>query len=143
MGGSCHILAVEDDANDALLIERALKKTALEHTLTVCRSLQEGLNYLEQASRGSDTCMLPRLIISDLRLGVEHGFTLLQWVRQNPKLAYVPFVFLSGSMMSSAVKEAYGLHANSVVIKPTDFQSLIASLDAIATYWCQIALLPE
>ncbi|HTG43786.1 MAG TPA: response regulator, partial [Verrucomicrobiae bacterium] len=140
---SCRILIVEDDPDDALLIERAFKKINATHSLTFCVSLQEAVSTLERSRRKDSGFDMPHLIISDLKLGLENGFRLLKWVRANPAVQYIPVVFMSGSLSSRSVSEAYSLGANTVVLKPAAFAELPPLLERIATYWCEVALLPE
>jgi serine phosphatase RsbU (regulator of sigma subunit) len=69
-----HVLLVEDDLGDIVLVEEMLADTGLRHTLTVARSLAEALDRL-----GRESC---DCVLLDLHLPDASGLPLLRAVQQ-------------------------------------------------------------
>src|SRR5258708_11767729 len=78
-----NFLIVEDDANDAYLIKRALSSTKCRSSF-VCRNPGEAKAYLRGAGMYADRRRypFPNVVITDLRMGRESGIELVDWVRK-------------------------------------------------------------
>src|SRR5881394_2019582 len=92
------ILVIEDNANDAFLLRRALAKTNLPYQLRFVSDGQNALNYLEGTAPYADrqTFPLPALVLLDLRMPVLDGFDVLRRLGNDPRLGHLPVVILSG-----------------------------------------------
>jgi CheY-like chemotaxis protein len=66
------------------------------------------------------------------------GFEVLSWLRDNPKLRFIPVVVLSSSNHDSDLRRAYELGANSYLIKPVSFDSLVEIIRTIHDYWLRL-----
>src|SRR5439155_13492332 len=109
------ILMVEDDPNDALLIQRALQKAGLRHPLKLVRDGDQAIAYLSGQGIYEDRQRypLPFLVLLDLRMPGTDGFEVLQWARQEPALKRLLIVVLTSSNLQSDVDRAYEFGANS------------------------------
>src|SRR5439155_21926607 len=87
----------------------------------------EALDYLEGKPPFSDRELypVPRLVLLDLKMPRVSGFEVLSWVRADPALQVMPVVVLSSSSHDVDVRRAYQLGANSYVVKPVAFDSLV------------------
>jgi|SRR3954465_11298465 CheY-like chemotaxis protein len=127
------ILIIEDDVNDAFLIERAFSSSDFRCSLQTVRDGLEALKHLEEAaqSKGSKKKSIPRLLILDLKMPRLDGFEFLDWLRRQPLLKRTITVVLSSSGRPEDVNRAYDLGANCFVQKPlgvTEYRELVKSL---------------
>jgi CheY-like chemotaxis protein len=141
------ILLVEDDADDATLIQRAFLKAQIANPIQVVRDGDEAVAYLSGAGPYCDRCQfpLPVLILLDLKLPRRSGFEVLAWLRGQTGLKRTPVVVLTSSKETVDVNRAYELGANSYLLKPVTFEALQEIMKAINLYWlvfCEIPLPP-
>ena len=132
-------LLVENDADDAFQMVKAFERADLEASLPIMRSAQEALAYLQSSPpyENRNVHPLPNAILlglSPLRLGGE----LLRWIRQQQELSAIPVIVLSRNSTPDEVREAYGNLANSVLIKPADFEELVTLVRSIDVYWTRM-----
>lgn len=121
-----HFLIVENDMNDAMLIKRAFSTVSDTVSSFVCRNASEARAYLVGAGMYSNRAAypLPDAIISDLRMGAETGFDLVQWVRTEESLKAIPMVILSGSGSAAEMERAEKLGISGVYQKPNRLEDL-------------------
>jgi two-component system, response regulator len=134
------ILLVEDNRDDEELTLRALKQNNILNNITVTRDGVEALDYLlcrgEYAERDKDN--IPQLILLDLKLPKLSGLDVLQQIRQNPALQYVPVVIMTSSSEEDDIASSYRLGANSYVRKPVDFGNFTHAVQQLGLYWLVI-----
>jgi len=131
------ILLVEDDSNDVLLIQRAFRKASLSNPLQIVEDGEAAILYLkgEESFADRDRYPLPRLILLDLKLPRKSGFEVLVWLRQQPKFYGLPVVVLTSSKEKNDIQQAYLLGANSYLVKPVGFDSLLDMIKTLNLYW--------
>lgn len=125
------ILLVEDDANDADLAMRALRKGGLGATVVHVEDGEGALAYLAaEAGR-----RLPALVILDLNLPRLHGLDVLREIRAGERTRALPVVVLTSSREDRDLAAAYAQGANSYVCKPIPPDEFAAATRDIAAYW--------
>ena len=135
------ILLVEDNPNDALLLERVLESSRLRKTIHVVASGEEALRFLhretpyEQAPR-------PRLVLLDLYLPGLSGLDVLRAMQQDPLLRAIPVVMLTVSGVREDVLAAYDEGARAFITKPGDPVEFEVVIQAIDAFWLETAQLP-
>jgi CheY-like chemotaxis protein len=79
----CNILLIEDRAEDALLLKRALQQKPGLNVVWHAKDGDEAIAYLDGSGAYSDrrTHPMPDLIILDLRLPNRNGFEVLEWLQ--------------------------------------------------------------
>ncbi len=115
------VLLVEDDKNDALLLERAFHRAKLTSLLRVVTDAEQAMAYLERKPPFKDPIEhpLPSLILLDLNLPRTSGLQLLEWLRnQGGLLKDLPVIVLTSSRDTDDIDQAYRLGANSYMAKP-------------------------
>jgi CheY-like chemotaxis protein len=121
-------LIVEDDANDAFFVKRALRSLETCSGSTVCRNVSEAKSYLKGAGMYGDrgAYPLPDIILADLRLGADgSGADLVDWIREQPSpIKEMPVVILTGSTIPADREEAERTCAQGVYTKPCGFDDL-------------------
>jgi CheY-like chemotaxis protein len=131
------ILLVEDDPDDALLIERALRKANLATPVHRVEDGEAACDYLAGNGMYEDRGRypVPTLVLLDIKLPKRSGLEVLQWIRSVPALASLIVVMLTSSREPRDIDEAYAHGANSFLVKPispAEMQELIRSL---GLYW--------
>ncbi len=131
------ILLVEDNADDALLIERALRKANFSTALHRVDDGQAACDYLEGAGVYSDRARhpVPTLVLLDIKLPKRSGLEVLKWLRSVPAWRNLIVVMLTSSREARDVAEAYQLGANSYLVKPIAPGELQELIKAMGTYW--------
>lgn len=139
------LLLVEDDSNDVILIRRAFKKAQFAIRIQMVHDGEQAINYLCGDDQYADRIAypLPNLILLDLKLPRKSGFEVLQWVRQQPLLRRIPVIVLTSSKESPDINQAYDLGANSYLVKPVEFNSLVDLITTLNLYWVFLNENPE
>lgn len=132
--GALRILLVEDNEDDAILIERSLRRTGFEGELKVVVTAEEAIEYLRPSAREIET-VLPDLIVLDLKLPGMSGHDFLRWIRAEPYLAMVPVIVLSSSPYWRDVSSSYELGAKTFFVKPLTPEELDKLATSIVAYW--------
>jgi CheY-like chemotaxis protein len=141
---NCAILLMEDDEDDAWLLQRALTRVGLTN-FHVVRDGEDGLAYLTGCGKYSDRKRypIPGFIITDLKMPLMSGLEVLQWLRADPDFRTLPTLVLTSSKAASDVATAYGFGANSYLVKPSSFDDLEKLGRLIRDYWERCELPPE
>src|SRR2546427_3679259 len=139
------ILLAEDDPNDVLLIQRAFQRNHVANPVQVVRDGEEALAYLSGQAPCADRERhpLPVLMLMDLKMPRKSGLEVLAWVRQQPGLKRLPIIVLTSSNQSPDINRAYELGANSYLVKPAGFDSLLGLVKNVDMYWLILNEKPE
>jgi CheY-like chemotaxis protein len=136
-GGALVILLVEDNPDHAALVERSLEEGAPSARLLTVSDGEEAMGYLLRQGAWADEERSPRphLILLDLRLPRLDGFAVLRAVKKTPALRSIPVVILTTSEADPDIAKSYGLHANSYLVKPVDFDRFVELMRDVERYW--------
>jgi len=95
------ILLIEDDANDAFFLERALEEVGFPGKLAHFTDTDLAKEYL------SGDNPTPQVIIADSAVSPRgSGVDLLEWVRQGNIASSAPFIIMTGGMEESVIRRA-------------------------------------
>jgi two-component system response regulator len=130
------ILMVEDNPDDARLVERQLQNSGLSYALRVVSDGREAMDYLSGAGEYADRAAfpLPCLLLIDLRMPRVDGFVLTGWVRANPATKDIPIIIYTGLPSQEEAVRAYALGANAYVVKLPGVHSFDLLFDAIREF---------
>jgi CheY-like chemotaxis protein len=123
------ILLVEDDPDDAMLTELALRQ-GISAKLEIARNGQEALDYLSDEANE-----IPRLVLLDLRLPNVNGLEVLRSIREHDRTRLIPVVILTNSSAPGDVAAAYRYGTNSYIRKPVAFDQFAELIRLIGSYW--------
>jgi len=131
------ILYVDDDPNDMLLVQRALKKAGLTYPLVHKRDGEEAIDYLSGKAPYSDRAKhpLPTLILLDIKMPKVTGFEVLSWLQREPVLAKIPVVVLTASVREEDQSQAQKLGAAGYRAKPVEFGELVDIIRDVDARW--------
>ncbi|MDB6053733.1 MAG: response regulator with CheY-like receiver domain and winged-helix DNA-binding domain [Verrucomicrobiales bacterium] len=131
------ILIVEDDPNDVLFLKRALRKNDINNPVQAVSDGAEAIAYLSGDTPYSNRQVypFPEVIIMDLKMPRMGGLEVLEWLRAHPQFRVIPTLVLSSSKLNSDIAKAYGLGANSYMVKPANFDDLQRMIRVAHEYW--------
>ena len=135
------ILLVEDNPGDVRLTREALREGKVRNNLHVAADGVEALHFLRKEGRFADA-VRPDLILLDLNLPKKDGREVLEDIKSDPDLRYIPVVVLTSSQAEQDILRAYDLHANCYVTKPVDLDQFIHVVRSIEDFWFTIVKLP-
>lgn len=140
-------LLVEDDPNDAFLVEREFKSERRPISLHAVEDGQDAVHYLRGDGKFANRKIypIPNVILLDLKMPRLSGFDFLRWLRNDSpeNVRYIPVVVLSSSYLQCDVQQAYALGANSYMVKPLKWEAFRNLLMNLGIYWTQHALTPH
>lgn len=138
------ILVADDDADDRLMIEDALRENRLANSLVFVHDGEELLAYLRRQGKFADPKASPRpgLILLDLNMPKMDGREALAEIKSDPQLRGIPVVVLTTSKAEEDVYRTYNLGVNSFITKPVSFQALVEITRDLGRYWFKIVELP-
>src|SRR5687767_14310251 len=112
------ILQVEDDPNDAFLLQHAMKRIGMTHPVQVASDGQEAIDYVRGSGKFADRekFPMPCLVLLDLKLPYVMGLDVLKCIRKEPG-AVLPVIILTASAENTDMATAYRLGANAFLTK--------------------------
>ena len=131
------ILQIEDDEDDAFLMQFAFREVGVANRLITVRDGQEAIDYLagEGKYADRDEFPVPCLVLLDLKLPRKVGLDVLKWIRSHPVLRTLIVIMFSSSPRPADIDQAYAEGANSFLVKPSSMQELFDLLEGIRVYW--------
>lgn len=117
------ILLVEDNAGDVVLLREALNQSGLPHELTVLEDGEAAIDCLNQMTCGK--APLPEAILLDLNMPKMDGFSVLEFLKADPKLAGIPVVVLSSSLSPRDAAKAEDIARGLYITKPADLDAFL------------------
>lgn len=137
MPKSSVILLVDDNPDDALLMQCAFTEAGFEKPLIVVQDGLEAMSYLEGTGRYANRAAhpLPELLLLDLNLPRMDGLELLRWARKEPRFERLPIVIVTGSNDEKLIARAHKLGANAHLVKPVSFKDLVQAIRRQGGLW--------
>jgi CheY-like chemotaxis protein len=133
------ILIVEDDPKDVELTLTALEEYNLANEVVVTRDGEEALDYLYSRGsfkmRGGEN---PAVVLLDLKLPKVDGLEVLQQIKADEKLKFIPVVVLTSSREEKDMVASYKLGVNGYVVKPVDFHDFVNAIKELGVFWAVI-----
>src|SRR5438105_4089198 len=115
------ILLVEDSESSLKVVESALSASNVE--IVIARSIAEAMTATEKNPEF-------HLILLDLSLPDGEGLSLMRKWQDNPRMARVPVLLLTGKEDVEAKVSAFALGADDYIVKPVSPRELKARVEA-------------
>lgn len=131
------LLLVEDSPSDAQLVLEALEEYKVKCRVHIVDNGESALEYLRQARPEAGQC-LPDLILLDLNLPRKDGREVLQEIKGDAGLAFIPVIVMSTSSSDKDIKKCYDLHANSFIVKPLNLNNFLEKMKVFFEYWFSV-----
>ena len=139
------ILFAEDSIDDATLTMRALTKSGFTNKIHHVKDGAEALDFMYcrgvYALRNSRE--KPKLILIDLKMPKVTGLQVLEKIKSDPDLKFIPVVILTSSKEDPDIKNCYALGANSYIVKPVDSNNFFLAIKEIGIYWMILSESPH
>jgi len=119
-----HILLVEDNEADILLVREAIRRSNVDADVLIARDGDQALNSLDESQ--------PDLIIMDLNLPKFTGFDLLERYRLK---GGAPVIVLTSSNNDADRARAQELGATDYIVKPVGFHNFVDCLRDVVNRW--------
>ncbi len=138
------ILMADDDRDDCMLTERALKKGRVLNRFVTVGDGEELLDYLFRRGKYSNPVDSPRpvLILLDLNMPRMKGLEALAEIKADPGIRKIPVVVLTTSKQEEDVLQSYDHQVSGYIVKPVTMDGLIQAMTALGRYWFDIVELP-
>ena len=120
-----HIILADDDIDDRLFFDKALKEIPIPSRLTTLNDGEQLMNYLMENSEH-----LPDILFLDLSMPRKTGIECLSEIKENEKLKDLPVIMLSTSFPrdnkyeQNIIKTLFTIGALDYIRKPGDYQTL-------------------
>ncbi|MFH1231161.1 MAG: response regulator [Planctomycetota bacterium] len=139
-GKEVEILLVEDNATDAELTTRALKKHNLANKLVWVKDGAEALDFVfcTGVYAGRNINNGPKVVLLDLRLPKIDGLEVLRRIKSDERTKMIPVVVVTSSKEEKDIVESYKLGVNSYVSKPVEFEAFVKAVTDLGLYWLLI-----
>lgn len=135
-------MVVDDDENDRVLIEVALKAAGTRWTIVVLSGGAEAIAYLkgEGCYHDRNKHPYPSFVITDLKMVPVDGLEILLYLRATPRAAIIPTIVFSSSSDPDDIEKAYMLGASSYHVKSATSEGFAAQLKSLYEYWitCEV-----
>jgi CheY-like chemotaxis protein len=138
------ILLVEDNAEDAEMTMRALRKRNLANHVHWVKDGEEALDYLFCSGQyvARERGRPPKLVLLDIKMPKVDGIEVLRRIKGS-ELRTVPVVVMTSSNEERDVIESYRLGANSYIVKPVAFDAFLETVAGIGLYWVLTNRVPK
>jgi CheY-like chemotaxis protein len=139
------ILVADDDADDRFLLQTAFDEKGYTDKIEFVENGVELLKFLETLEKdGSDETVMPGFILLDLNMPKKNGREALQELKSHPIFKSIPVIVVYTTTKNELeIKRCYELGANSYIVKPARFESLLKVVEDIRNYWLHTASVPN
>ena len=132
--GAARFLLVEDNPQDARLLQEAFRETEAKPQVVHCINAERAWKTLQEALKAPGT-QLPDLLLLDLNLPGTSGHELLERMRGVPLLERLPVIVLTSSQHQADVERARGNKATAYMAKPLTMDGYVALATDLVTLW--------
>ena len=138
------ILLVEDNADDAEMTIRALKKLHLANNLVHVEDGQEALDFLFGTGKYAEreTANIPKVVLLDIKMPKVDGIEVLKQIKTHPSTRKIPVVIMTSSSEEKDMIASYDFNANSYVVKPVHFENFARAVSELGLYWLVVNRTP-
>ena len=135
------ILHVEDDEVDAMVMQRALKKTDLEYKYHHAKNGIEALDMLKGTGEHEKIVPRPSVILLDLNMPQMNGHEFLRELRADEELKPISVYVMTTSNDDRDRLEAFGKNVAGYIVKPLTLESYVEAISTLNKFW-QLTELP-
>ena len=131
------ILLVEDNQADAELTIRALRTRHLANEIVCVGDGAAALEFVFASGQFVDRAgePMPLLVILDNRLPKIDGIDVLRRLRADARTMHLPVISMVSSNAERDLIERCDLGANSIVVKPVEFEPFVEMVAQVGLSW--------
>ncbi len=117
------IIFIDDEPNVLEGLRRNLRNKKDQWEMNFLNSGNQAIEFISQTQP-------PDLIVCDIMMPEMDGYTVLSKLREDPKTAIVPFIFLTGKGEKTDVRQGMDLGADDFLTKPFSVVELSSAISA-------------
>lgn len=136
-----HILLVEDNEGDILLIREAFEEVKLINKLSVVKDGKAAIEFLTKIGKYKNEG-LPDLLLLDVNLPKINGHEVLQFIKNSENLKHLPVIMLTTSSSEKDIVSSYKNYVNCYITKPVEVGAFLEVVAKIKSFWFSIVKLP-
>ena len=119
MNQSAPVLLIEDNADDAVLLQRALFRAGITNPVCSVDSVSAAVRFLEEHRRNA-----PVFVVISLDMFLASGEAVFAWMKVQDFLQQVPVIAIGSGRHPEAVQRAYDLGVNAYFAKQLNMNQL-------------------
>lgn len=136
------ILLVEDNEDDALIIQEVFAEMRLATLINVVRDGEEALAYLQRKGQYR-VVRMPDIVLLDINMPKKNGFEVLEAIKKDPGLQSLPVIMLTTSHREEDVVRSYAKGACSYIHKLVDLDQFKHLIMQFEHYWTGVSRIPS
>ena len=121
-----HVLLVEDNPADVLMVREAIRTSPVTSDLMIAYDGEQALRFI------SEFGFKPDLIFMDLSVPKLNSFEFLEYIRTTPGS---PVIVLTGSVDPANRQRALEAGAREYILKPTDMDDFLKTIGDALERW--------
>lgn len=134
------IVVVEDNDDDFLYLEMAVKSDGYDVDLVRCCDEEDFNTYFESLYLQESSS--PLFFVVDLHLPGITGLDIIEQLRSVKRLRKVPVIIFSSSEQDHEIASVYEKGANSFIKKPFQSHDFMTKVKSFFKYWVDTAYIP-
>ena len=138
---SHEILLIEDSQSDIELLTEAFRAVNFSNSIHTVEDGSAALSFLRAQSQTRPVAS-PAVILLDINLPKKNGLEVLAEIKTDPALKRIPVIVLTTSASAEDIFQAYDLHANCYISKPSSLDEFIHIAQLIVDFWLGVVKLP-
>ena len=142
MSQPVEILLVEDNDDDAVIIQEVFADMRRATLMHVVRDGEEALAYLQHQGQ-YEVARMPDIVLLDINMPKKNGFEVMQAMKADPQLRSLPVIMLTMSDRDEDVIRSYTNGACSYIRKPVDLDQFHTVIKQFELYWSIISRIPS
>jgi CheY-like chemotaxis protein len=136
------ILLVEDNEDDAVIIQEVFSDMRLATLIHVVRDGEEALAYLQRTGKYK-VVRMPDIVLLDINMPKKNGFEVLEEIKKDPRLQSLPVIMLTTSHREEDIVRSYAKGACSYIHKLVDLDRFKHLIKQFEHYWTGISRIPS
>ncbi len=136
------ILLVEDNEDDAVIIQEVFADMRLATLINVVRDGEEALAYLRRKGKYK-VVRMPDIVLLDINMPKKNGFEVLEAMKKDPRLQSLPVIMLTTSHREEDVVRSYAKGACSYIHKLVDLDQFKHLIKQFEHYWTGVSRIPS
>ena len=136
------ILLVEDNEDDAVIIQEVFSDMRLATLINVVRDGEEALAYLLRTGKYK-VVRMPDIVLLDINMPKKNGFEVLEEIKKDPRLQSLPVIMLTTSHREEDIVRSYAKGACSYIHKLVDLDQFKHLIMQFEHYWTGISRIPS
>jgi CheY-like chemotaxis protein len=131
MKSAGHILVVDDDPEDHMILLEYFKEAGREKQVTFLENGQRAMDFLDEL-HGDE--LLPKLVVLDLNMPVMNGIQTLLQLKQLHRYKHIPVIVFSTSENENEKRKCLSFGAADYVVKPSSWEDGLRMIALFTSY---------